>query len=142
MDDLKESNNSASTNSENNPKNDSNIHQFSKVKLDDVTEFSDKLSPSEKRKNINALIAGGLAYGLWIILGLIVHWHTSEISSINKTFWDATSDISEAEEKIDKSSAIVNDTAISLYAVLVRIAATVTGFYFTSSSSSINNSSE
>ena len=96
------------------------------------------LTVDDRIKTTNTAIAGWLAISLWAMLGLTIVWHGYSITELNGRFWNVseTVELSDAEAKMDKSLSAISDTAKTLYAVIAPIAATVTGFYFQSSSSS------
>lgn len=105
------------------------MSEFEEVKLEYIDQFK-SLNYAEHRKTFNTRIAGVLAIGLWTILGVTVLWHLGSTAFIYYRLWNEEQNIENAIAKVDKSSSLVNDTAKSLYAVIVPIAATVTAFYF------------
>ena len=120
-------------------------------------------------KRLNAEASRGLALGLWSAIFAAAIWHTFMIgtialdalgiidkaSRIIGEFIGGSGDKSERpiEEENDdspdwtahdKASALVGDTAKTLYAVLTPLATSVTGFYFVSKSneSDLNDDSD
>jgi hypothetical protein len=88
-------------------------------------------------------VTGTLAIGLWFALILAGVWHTLTISSVSRSLLEhgvspqLANGNAQAErdfEAYDKASAMVGDTATTIYAVLSPLATAATGFYFASKS--------
>jgi hypothetical protein len=88
-------------------------------------------------------VTGTLAIGLWFALILAGVWHALTISSVSRSLLEhgvspqVANGNAQAEidfEAYDKASAMVGDTATTMYAVLSPLATAATGFYFASKS--------
>ena len=97
-------------------------------------------------RELRAKVSGLLAFSLWISLIATGWWHTHMIGIIaTETLENSASVESGGEldfEAYDKSSAIVGDTAKTLYAVISPLATAITGFYFVIQTNKSDNEDE
>ncbi|MBE9051005.1 hypothetical protein IQ243_11360 [Nostocales cyanobacterium LEGE 11386] len=110
-----------------------------------IPEFGEKttnISPEDKRLNFNTYLAGTLALMLWSSLIGVIFWHTFAVTSIAKNLWNTNSSLEEMQKKSETSSALINETAKTLYTLIGPLATAVTGFYYNSVALSKKNSTE
>ncbi|MBN3905161.1 MAG: hypothetical protein HWQ35_00790 [Nostoc sp. NMS1] len=110
-----------------------------------IPQFGEKttnISPADKRQNFNTYLAGTLALMLWGTLIGVIFWHAFAINYISKSLWGTSSSIEEVQKKSETSSALINDTAKTLYSLIGPLATAVTGFYYNSVALSKSNSRE
>jgi len=104
-----------------------------------LPEDSFHVSHAELRENFKVRVSGGLAMGLWYLLGGVVVVHLIATIAFSWKLANKT-DVGDNEDKrtarIDKAISNVNDTSKTLYAVLGVLTTAVTGYYFTSGSTS------
>ncbi|MEH1805252.1 hypothetical protein [Nostoc sp.] len=103
-------------------------------------ETTTNISPADKRQNFNTYLAGTLALMLWGTLIGVIFWHALAINYISKSLWGTSSSIEEVQKKSETSSALINDTAKTLYSLIGPLATAVTGFYYNSVALSKSNS--
>lgn len=112
----------------------------------DIKNFSSdsaKVTPEDRRQAFKNYIAGTLALILWSSLSGVIAWHIISVNSIIKEYGNTTSENLVTEKsKLDTSSSLVNDTAKTIYSFLGTLTAAVSGFYFTSLSSSSSNNNQ
>ncbi|BDI18564.1 hypothetical protein ANSO36C_43660 [Nostoc cf. commune SO-36] len=123
---------------ENSPKTSNSLNNL-------VPQFGEKttnISPADQRQNFNTYLAGTLALMLWGTLIGVIFWHAFAINSISKNLWGTNSAIEEVQKKSETSSALINDTAKTLYSLIGPLATAVTGFYYNSLALSKSNSRE
>ncbi len=118
-----------------------------RVSLEDAVEnfssSSTKINPEDKRQTFNTYLAGGLAILLWSSLVTVVILHYISASSISQRIFDeSSSSLEEIESKVDKASALIDDTAKTIYSFLGPITAAITGFYYRNVSSRSNLSDD
>jgi hypothetical protein len=116
----------------------SNIGDSIGEAFDSVELIKEKAKAYEKRFNVG--ISGMLAIILWSAFLYTGYWHLSTIKEMSLKY---VSDFSASElgvqevedrrwQNYERATALINDTAKTLYAVLTPLAATATGFYFSS----------
>ena len=84
-----------------------------------IFEDSAKFTPEAHRRLFRTRTAGFLALGLWLIFGFVILWHVLTIRSLSEQLLlQNSSSIEEQERRFDKATALVGDTAKTLYAIL------------------------
>ncbi|HAC62103.1 MAG TPA: hypothetical protein DCF68_00850 [Cyanothece sp. UBA12306] len=98
-----------------------------------ITEF-DNYNISKRVQPIKNKLAVVLAIIIFAVFGFVILWHIFAISYITWNLWNHPTDLTNVEEVMNKSASVVNDTAKTLYVVIIPLAATVMSFYFATNS--------
>ncbi len=126
----------------------SNDQEDNKLNLEtEIQGFSNQsaiVTAEDRRLIFKNYVAGILAIAILLSLLGVIAWHIISISLIMSKYQNTTSkNLADEEAKLNKTSILVNDTAKTVYSFLGTLTAAVSGFYFTSlSSSSSNNNKE
>jgi hypothetical protein len=93
-------------------------------------------------RTVQTSVTGILAIILWLAFLFAGYWHASTIEYLSKQYILEVSNSALDSEEIEsrrwqnyeRATALINDTAKTLYAVLTPLATAATGFYFSSKS--------
>jgi flagellar biosynthesis protein FlhB len=89
-------------------------------------------TPRDGRMQYKLVTSRNLATALWLTLGCTIIWHLVLIAWQCKSLQDSVHNVNGEilEKRLDKSTALITDTAKTIYTFLLPLVVATTSYYF------------